>query len=180
MDGRLTPEVTSSPHRPEATIQLLADSPHLIAAVAEMRWKAWGDPSPPGENGLAGWIEITGAEAGKDQLPITWVAVDEHGAAVGAAALQSESDLRARPELRPSVVGVVVDCRHRRSGFGRLLLGAVEAWAGTNGVERLWVVTGGQAEAFYRRCGWHLVEEPVTTPTGVHVAGDVCVLTKST
>lgn len=52
-----------------ATISLLADHPALVREVGVLRWTEWGydDPSPQS------WIAITAREAGRDDLPITWV-----------------------------------------------------------------------------------------------------------
>src|SRR5215472_3634404 len=61
---------------------MLADRLHLVGAVAEMRWREWGDE--PGREELSWWVDVTAAEAGQRGLPVTWVAVNEGGEAAGA------------------------------------------------------------------------------------------------
>src|SRR5262245_3277657 len=70
---------------PIVSVALLADHPQLISTVGEIRWKEWGHPPEP-EN-LDWWVDVTGREAGRDQLPVTWVAIDHLGDAVGAVGL---------------------------------------------------------------------------------------------
>ena len=92
------------------SIHLLADLPHLIEPVGRIRWRQWGQPPEPVDP--AWWIETTAREAGRDDLPITFVAVDGPGRAVGAAGL-GEFDLAEMRDRSPWVLGMVVqpDCR---------------------------------------------------------------------
>jgi GNAT superfamily N-acetyltransferase len=166
----------SLPH-PPVRIELLADNPHLIPAIGQMRYSEWGEPTVVGSTGLDGWIEITSREAGRDELPVTWVAIDEHGDPVGAAGLLPGPDIEGRPELCPSVVGVVVEARRRGMGIGRCLLETIEHWAHDRGIEQLFVVTG-DAAGFYRRCGWELFEETTIIWPGVDVEEHVTILTR--
>jgi len=46
---------------------MLADRLHLVGAVAEMRWREWGDE--PGREELSWWVDVTAAEAGQRGLP---------------------------------------------------------------------------------------------------------------
>jgi hypothetical protein len=63
-------------------VRLLADLPHLTEPVARLRWQEW-----PGQGGLDVWLDLTRSEAGRDEPPVSWVAVDAAGEAVGAVAL---------------------------------------------------------------------------------------------
>jgi GNAT superfamily N-acetyltransferase len=163
---------------PLVRIDLLAHNPHLIPAIGRMRYREWGEPTTIGSSGLDGWIEITSLEAGRDELPVTWVAIDEHGDAVGAAGLLPGPDIEDRPEFSPSVVGVIVDPRRRGTGVGRRLLATIERWAHDHGIGQLYVVTGGYATGFYRKCGWELVEETTITWPNMNVNERVTVLTR--
>ena len=58
-------------------VQLLADNEKLIATIGEMRWREWGHAPEPED--LGWWIDVTAREAGRDRLPMTWVA-SMHGA----------------------------------------------------------------------------------------------------
>lgn len=143
--------MTASPG--SVSIQLLADHAPLIRAVGRMRWNEWGSQS----ESLAGWIDVTAREAGRDRLPVTWVALDEHGDALGAVGLDQYDD--AAPHDRsPWLVGMIVRPDRRGAGIGGQLVARLEAWASAQGHSRLWVATGGPAIDFYRRCGWEIAE----------------------
>ena len=136
------------------TIHLLADNERLIVAIGEMRWREWGRPPEPVD--LAWWIAATADEAGRDHLPVTWVAIDEHEQALGAVAL-GEFELAERRDRSPWVMGTIVRPDRRGIGIGTLLIARLEAWAATRGYARAWVATG-RASGFYQACGWGLCE----------------------
>jgi len=71
----------TTPSNPIA-VRLLADDARLIAAIGELRWREWGHAPEPVNRDW--WIDVTAREAGRDQLPVTWVAVDGRGDALGA------------------------------------------------------------------------------------------------
>ena len=132
------------------TIALLADNERLIAAVGALRWREWGhDPEP---SDRAWWVEVTAREAGRDELPVTWVAIDGRGEAIGAVGLGAV-DLAERRDRPPWILGMIVRPDRRGQGVGGLLIAALEAWARAHGYRELWVATGGRAVDFYRRCG---------------------------
>lgn len=161
--------MTTSPG--PVTVQLLADNEQLIGAIGELRWREWGHV--PERADLAWWIDVTAREAGRDRLPITWVALDERGGgALGAVGL-GEFDIAERRDRSPWVLGMIVRPDRRGTGIGRLLMAQLEAWAGSHGHKQVWVATGGQASDFYRRCGWEL-SETIERATGEAVS----VLTK--
>ena len=137
------------------TVQLLADNTHLTPAVGEIRWREWGHPPEPEDP--AWWIDVTAREAGRDHLPVTWVAIDAHGEALGAVGL-GEFDIEERRDRSPWVLGMIVQPNRRGEGIGRLLLTQLETWAGARGYPQVWVATGGPAIGFYQACGWELVE----------------------
>ena len=132
------------------SIELLADNPHLIPAVGELRWREWGHPPEPDR--LDWWVEVTSREAGRDDLPVTWVAIDGLGQAVGAFGL-GEFDIEERRNRSPWVLGMIAAVQHRGSGIGSQLLRTLEAWASHRGYPRVWVATGGRAVDFYQKCG---------------------------
>ena len=115
-----------------ATIQLLADNARLIAAIGALRWREWGRAPEPER--LGWWVEVTAREAGRDGLPITWVAIDEHGGALGAVGLGA-FDLAERRDRSPWVLGMIVRPDRRGTGVGRLLLAQLEAWAADHASE---------------------------------------------
>ena len=150
-------------------VQLLADVPQLIEPIGRMRFAEWGNNNDVDEH-----ISVTRREAGREFLPVTWVAVDDTGAALGAVALGT-SDVPGRPELVPCVWGMVVRTDLRRRGIGRLLLERLEHFAVGCGYTAVYVFTGPPAVDYYERCGWQRTEElpngtllrkPVLTPLG--------------
>jgi predicted N-acetyltransferase YhbS len=134
-------------------VQLLADVPDLIEPIGRMRFAEWG-----GDDSVEEWISITRREAGRDDLPVTWVAVGEAGTAAGAVAL-GPSDVPGRPELMPCVWGMVVRPDLRGRGIGRLLLQRLQGFAAGRGYPAVWVMTGPPAVGYYERCGWQRAEE---------------------
>jgi GNAT superfamily N-acetyltransferase len=145
-----------------AEIVLLAGHAHLIEEVGVLRWREWGydDPSPEA------WSEVTRREAGQDVLPVSLVAVDADGRALGAVALGDADDALTDDERAgrtPWLLGMVVRESDRGTGIGRALVTALEDLARDRGHEQVWVVTGDRAAGFYRACGWTDVEDLVTT-----------------
>jgi len=136
-------------------VHLLADHPQLIPAVGEMRWKEWG--SAPEREDLAWWVEVTAHEAGRDALPVTWVAIDDRGSAVGAVGL-AEFDLEERRDRSPWLIGMIVSPALRGSGIGGTLVRNLKEWAGHRGFGEVWVATGGRAIRFYQKHDWNLFE----------------------
>jgi predicted N-acetyltransferase YhbS len=134
-------------------VQLLADVPNLIEPIGRMRFAEWGNG-----NNVEEWISITRREAGRDDLPVTWVAVGDTSTAVGAVAL-GPSDVPGRPDLTPCVWGMVVRSDLRGRGIGRLLLQRLEGFAVGRGYPAVWVLTGSPAVGYYERCGWQRAEE---------------------
>jgi GNAT superfamily N-acetyltransferase len=140
---------------PVVSVELLADNLHLVPALAEIRWREWGVPPDP--DTLEAWVDITSREAGRDDLPITWVAIDSLGHAAGTVALD-HFDIDERRDRSPWVVGVIVAPQRRGMGIGTHLMGVLESWAHRHGYARAWVATAGRAVDFYQKCGWELAE----------------------
>jgi GNAT superfamily N-acetyltransferase len=145
-----------------AAIVLLAGHPDLVEEVGVLRWREWGY----GDRSPEAWIETTRREAGRDALPVTLVAVDPDGHALGAVALGDADDALTdgeRAGRTPWLLGMVVRDTDRLGGIGRDLVAALEDLARGRGHEQVWVVTGDRAVGFYRACGWVDVEDLVTT-----------------
>ncbi len=138
-------------------VSLLADSPDSIEAVAEMRWQEWGHPPEPEDP--AWWLETTAREAGREHLPVTFVAHDAD-AVVGAVGLNAY-DLDERRDTSPWVIGMIVRGDRRGEEIGRTLMQHLERWAAEHRIGVAWVATE-EATGFYQRCGWTLQETFVT------------------
>jgi GNAT superfamily N-acetyltransferase len=148
------------------SVELLADRPELIAQVGHMTWLEWGygakDPEP--------FIKVIAQEAGRDGLPISLVAVDAAGSAVGKVGLGgSDGDLSQaeRRDRSPWVIGMIVRRENRLQHVGRLLLSKMEERAAAQGFRQVWVATGDEAVGFYRQCGWRDTERLRPVSTGV-------------
>ncbi len=137
------------------TVQLLADNAQLIVAVGALRWREWGHASDTED--CDRWVGVTAREAGRDHLPITWVAIDARGEALGAVGL-GEFDIEERRDRSPWVLGMIVRPERRGTGIGSLLMAELEEWAGMHGYTQVWVANEGPAIGFYRTCGWKLSE----------------------
>ncbi len=137
----------------DVSIAMLADHPSLISGVAKLRWAEWGKPPEPVE--FSYWHETTTNEAGREAIPVTWVAIDSQGQAVGAVGILEfdPDDFRDRS---PWLVGMIVAPDRRSEGIGSQLVRALETWVAGQGLTRVWVATG-PAEAFYQKCGWTTV-----------------------
>lgn len=150
-------------HPAGVSVALLADPPQLVAAVGEMRWSEWGDE--PGREDVSWWVDVTAHEAGRLELPVTWVAVEDGIQAAGAVGL-GEFDIAERRDRSPWVLGMIVRPVSRGRGVGRLLLAELERFAVGEGYPQVWVATGGPAVDFYQRCGWKQAEYLPFTPGG--------------
>jgi GNAT superfamily N-acetyltransferase len=148
-------------------VESLADHPELLEQVGLLRWKEWAygaqDPAP--------FIEVTAKEAGQSgQLPMTFVAIDVAGRAVGAVGLDrvdDELNAAERAGRTPWIVGMVVRAENRRQGAGRQLLESLQEVAASLGHPRTWVATGDEAVEFYERCGWAAVQHLRLEATGI-------------
>ena len=148
-------------------IESLADHPELLGQAGVLRWKEWayGAPDP------APFIEVTAKETGQSgQLPMTFVAIDTAGDAVGVAGLgPADNELNAaeRAGRTPWILGMVVRAETRKRGVGRQLLQSLQDAAASLGHPQTWVATGDGAVGFYQRCGWTAVKHLRLESTGI-------------
>lgn len=157
--------VIGMPSFHESSVALLADHPDLVSQVGEMRWREWGH----GETSLETWIDITARETGRDQLPVTLVALNEPATALGAVALGTADDALTEEERQlrePWLLGLVVRRDRRHLGVGRRLVLALEELARDRGFSEVWVATGSDAVQFYQHCGWAVRERLVLAHGG--------------
>jgi GNAT superfamily N-acetyltransferase len=147
----------------EITVRLLADRLADAPAVADIRWRDWGHGSQPTD--LAFWLDTTLREAGRDTLPVTYVAYNADDVVLGAVGMDHhddidewhESDARRWRDVTPWVTGMIVHPAHREHGVGRRLLEHLDAWAVEHGIEQAWAATE-IAAGFYQKCGWEWLE----------------------
>lgn len=149
------------------SIRLLADRPELIDAVGLMRWREWGrDPEPEDPQW---WVNATSQEAGRNKLPVTYVALNDVDEPLGAIGLGT-FDIRERRDRSPWVLGMIVRADVRRSGIGRRLLTHMEHHAVELAYQAVWVATREHAVDFYQRCGYRPIEAlTLATGSAAHV-----------
>ena len=148
------------------SISLLADSPDSVEAVADLRWREWGRPPEPEDPAF--WLEVTRNEAGREELPVTFVAHDDAGKMLGAVGLDTY-DLDERRDTTPWVTGMIVRPELRGQGVGRRLLLHLERWAAEHHIQEAWVGPDtDSAAAFYKKCGW-ISQESFVTSAGERV-----------
>ena len=135
------------------SIKLLADQPHRIGAVGELRWREWGDTTQP--DTLDRWVQISEEEAGYERLPVTWVVVDAHGQVVGAIGLP-EFEIEEARDRSTWVVSVIEAAHQRSTGIAGQLMAVLEVFAHFSTYSQLWVATGVRAVTFYQKCGCKL------------------------
>jgi len=110
-------------------VRLLADVPHLADAVGD--------------------LGLTRCVPGREQLPVTFVAVDDAGEALGAATLGAG----------PWVSDMVVRRDMRDRGIGRMLLSRLERFATGRDLSQIWVSAAEPEVAFFERCGWRSTDQ---------------------
>jgi GNAT superfamily N-acetyltransferase len=137
------------------TVEPLANRQDLVVPLARLRWQEWG--SQPGREALEWWVDTTARESGRAGLPVTFAAVDAGGEIVGGVGLVP-SEHAELADRGPWVVGMIVRDDRRGQGIGAAVMARLAAWASETGIDRLWVVAQGRAIAFYRRCGFRVVE----------------------
>jgi N-acetylglutamate synthase-like GNAT family acetyltransferase len=113
-------------------VRLLADVPHLTDAVGDLG---------------ASWLA-----PGRDELPVTFVAVDATGTPLGAVTL----------DQGPRVVDLVVRADMRDRGIGRALLSRLERFAVGRDMPEIWVTAEARDVDFFERCGWRSTEQDGT------------------
>ncbi|HEY7174824.1 MAG TPA: GNAT family N-acetyltransferase [Micromonosporaceae bacterium] len=135
----------------DVVYELLADRPELIEPAGLLRFREWGRPPEPDDPQW--WITVTGDEAGRTGLPVTYVASDVAGELLGTVGI-AEFDPDDLTDRSPWVIGMVVRPDRRGEGIGRTLVGMLEPHAAGLGYDGIWVATGPPATAFYERCGY--------------------------
>ena len=122
----------------------LDDAPRLAALSAELGYGVADDT-----------IRARLARLIARSSDVVLVAESVEGEVVGWVHGAEQELLEA--ERRCEILGLVVDAAHRGRGAGRRLVGAVEQWAGSRGVELIAVrsnVARTESHPFYERLGY--------------------------
>ena len=135
------------------TIELLADHMEALPTLARWQHAEWGNLRV-GDTLEARTARLE-AETGRDQIPLTVVAL-EGATVLGSASLISH-DMETRPELSPWLAGVFVAPEYRRRGIASELVRRIVAEAARLDVPLLYLYTV-HSEKLYEKLGW-LVQE---------------------
>jgi GNAT superfamily N-acetyltransferase len=137
-------------------IESIADHLDWVSLIAGWHWQEWGDTHLLGS--LAQWTRGLSERTMRDQIPTTYVAV-EQGRPLGSVTLV-EHDMEIRLGLSPWLAGVYVLPQSRHQGVGSVLV-----WRALRQVQRLGFPTlylyTHSARPFYERLGWEVLEETV-------------------
>ena len=134
-------------------IEYLADCPEAIPILSPWHHKEWLIYNP-GES-IQERVEKITAQAGKGDIPTTFVAI-EGGTVLGSASLIAH-DMDMRMDLSPWLASVLVAPEHRRRGVGTALVNRVVDEARALGFRTLYLFTPDK-EAFYTKLGWRFLE----------------------
>jgi GNAT superfamily N-acetyltransferase len=138
-------------------VLLAADRPDLVDQLATMYWKEWGSSGD-----LAHWKLVARSESqGRTEPPVSFLALDGDETVVGGVAISPrEKDMPEDDTRWPWITGTLVHPKWRGKGVGTMLLMEVDVWLRSAGIPMSWVLTGGErAVAFYKKCGYRMVEE---------------------
>lgn len=135
------------------TIVPLAARPDLVPLVAEWGHATWGHLAP-GDT-AAKRAERLKRHLQVDAVPSTIVALDAAGTPIGSAALLAH-DIDGDPR-GPWLASVYVVPERRGEGFGKAVVGAIEASAARAGIGLLYLFTPDKM-SFYAGLGWTAIE----------------------
>jgi len=131
------------------SIRYLADHPEAAPFLGAWFAREWGDGSE--ERTAAGYAGQVSHAASADRLPICLVGL--LGVEPVATATLKFREIEYSPEADFWLGWVCVREDMRGRGFGKALVGAVEAQAVARGMARLYLHTPTR-EAFYLQLGW--------------------------
>ena len=134
-------------------IELLADRPEFIPALAEWHFREWSR-FRPGDS-VANRMRLLRERSGRTEPPITFVAFSDAQLLGSAMLIHHEMD--TYPQFTPWLAGVFVAPAHRRRGVGRALAEHVVRQAEACGYSTIYLFTP-TAQDFFLHLGWSIVE----------------------
>jgi len=132
----------------------LAEYPALTAIVAAWEFGEWGHLNP-GETLAEREAWMRQETLNSDRAPLTFVALDDAGRAIGTAALLFD-DLKGDPR-NPWLASVYVPPERRGQGIASALVRTVEDAARRFGYRQLYLFTS-TAPKLYAGLGWRPLE----------------------
>jgi GNAT superfamily N-acetyltransferase len=130
----------------------LIDHPEFLSTVARWNYEEWGYLYS--NSSLDGFVTGLRTVLGKDQIPMTFVALEKN-APVGSVSLVVHEN-EERKHLSPwlSNIFVIPECRNQ--GIGSALVRQVFEECKVLGATVLYLETLKEEEAFYKRLGWEV------------------------
>ena len=135
-------------------IESIADHLERVDLIARWHFAEWGHLDPSAT--LEGWTAGLRQRTRRDQIPTTYVALDENEL-LGSVTLV-EHDMLTRPDLSPWLAGVYVTPERRHQDTGSALVRHAVHQTALMGVQRLYLYTHA-ARAFYANLGWRFLAE---------------------
>jgi len=132
----------------------LAECPALTETVAAWEFGEWGHLNP-GETLAEREAWMRRETLNSDRAPLTFVALDDEGCAIGTAALLFD-DLKGDPR-NPWLASVYVPPERRGQGIASALVRTVEDAARRFGYRQLYLFTS-TAPKLYAGLGWRALE----------------------
>jgi predicted N-acetyltransferase YhbS len=145
-------------------IELLADRPEFVPALAEWHFREWAYLRPG--DSVANRIRLLHERSGRRELPITFVA--SSGAELLGSAMLMHHEMDTRPQYTPWLAGLFVAPEQRERGIGRALTQHVISEAEARGFARVYLFTP-SAEAFFSHLGWSILEHTRYRDTDVTI-----------
>jgi predicted N-acetyltransferase YhbS len=136
-------------------VEFLASHPEEAQNLGRLHHAEWGDLYAP-QWSLEEAIAELEDHALRRDLPTTLVAMEEDRLIGSVALIEDELPHDVSPELRtlgPWLASLYVLPERRGRGLGKRLVAAVEAFAQTQGQQRLYLFTEHQ-EQYYLPLGW--------------------------
>ncbi len=134
-------------------VDYLADHPEFIPTLARWHYEQWKTLCPG--DSVERRIAMLHTHLGREQIPVTFVAVSGQ-TVLGSASLIAH-DMDTRMDLSPWLASVYVAPEHRRQGIGTALVRRVIREAKTLRIQALHLYTPDK-EPFYLRLGWSVIE----------------------
>lgn len=126
--------------------------PNAIPQIAQWHFDEWHTLFP--EKMLADFVAELAESLQSDDLPQTWLLLDEHNQVCGTGSLLLR-DMKTNQELSPWLANIFLRPESRGQGLGRWLVLQLMRQAKQRNVPMLYLFTEDQ-QSFYEKLGWQL------------------------
>jgi GNAT superfamily N-acetyltransferase len=141
----------------EYQINSLRDHPHFADVIAHRGWHAWWTESG---------VPLADYRAHLDPMitgqGIPFALVAHQGEIYIGSCLVIESDLEARPHLKPWIAALWVDPDHRRKGIATALMQNARNHIHAFGINKAYLCAEPKVTAYYLARGWQQIEADIS------------------